>query len=164
LIGAVREGAGDRALELLRNGADPNLPAGVNGWTPVMHAIHKGQSKMVELLLDHGADPSLRAGRTTPLLMAAGYGYTDMVETLLKKGADPRAKTDSGANALDLAVGGVPDIDRVTVGHCQTETVKLLLKAAPDLRLSDNTSGKLAKAAATAGRCGEVLALLDERR
>jgi hypothetical protein len=160
LIGAVREGRGEAALELIRSGADPNLPGGVNGWTPVMHAIHKGQTEMVRLLLQHGAQPNLRAGRTTPLIMAAGYGYEEMVRILLEHGADPRLRADDGSSALDVAVGGVPDIDRVTVGKCQTATVRELLHAAPEMRLSTNAYGNAARVAAKLGGCSEVLQLV----
>jgi hypothetical protein len=155
LIGAVRSGDGDRALALIRSGADPNLPGGVNGCTPLMHAIHKGQGEMVKLLLKNGADPNLRAGGTTALLMAAGYGYHDMVETLLRAGADPHATTANGENALDYAAGGMADIDRMTVGQCQTETVRAILRAAPDLRVSAGS-----RTVAKLGRCEEVLQLL----
>jgi len=43
------------------------------------------------------------------------------VRLLLAKGADPYAETPDGDNALAAAVGGVPDIDKFTVGKCQTE-------------------------------------------
>jgi hypothetical protein len=155
LIGAVRAGEGERALSLLRSGADPNLPGGVNGWTPLMHAIHKGQGPMVKLLLENGADPDLRAGRTTALMMAAGYGYTDMVEMLLRHGADPRT-TVGGENALDFAVGGMTDIDRFTTGHCQTETVRAILRAAPDLRVSAGP-----RTVAALGRCDDILQMVE---
>lgn len=161
LINAVRKGWGESALELIRSGADPNLPGGVNGWTPIMHAIHKGQTEMVRLLLQHGADPNLRAGGTTPLIMAAGYGYEEKVRILLQYGADVKMRTDYGASALDVAVSGTPDIDRMTVGTCQTGTVRELLGAAPDMRLSGNVFGTAAGIAATVTGCREVLEMLD---
>jgi hypothetical protein len=47
---------------------------------------------------------------------AAGYGYSDMVE-VLSKGADPAVQMNDGLAALDLAITGLSDIDRFTVGQ-----------------------------------------------
>ena len=113
LIGAAREGDTARMAELLASGADPNGRGGVNHWTPLMHAIHKNQAGSVRVLLGAGADLNARAGNQTALVMAAGYGYADIVKLLLDRGATPTAE------ALDAAVGGVPDIDRFTVGRCR---------------------------------------------
>lgn len=33
-----------------------------SGWTPLMHACFHGQDKIVDFLLDKGADPNLHAG------------------------------------------------------------------------------------------------------
>jgi ankyrin repeat protein len=89
----------------------------------------------VAALLDAGADPNERAGGgSTALIMAAGYGATDIVRLLLAHGADPRIKDRNGDSALAVAISGVGDIDKFTLGHCQAATVKALLDAAPDLR------------------------------
>lgn len=102
---------------------------------------------MVELL-KAGADPNQRAdGGSTALIMAAGYGNVEMVRLLLDHGADPRMVDLNGDSALTVAVSGVPDIDKFTLGSCQSETVKTLLNAAPDLRVSRNLWGRLARLA-----------------
>jgi len=44
-------------------------------------------------------------------------------------------RTSGGDNALTMAVGGVPDIDKFTVASARPETVSALLKKAPDLRM-----------------------------
>ena len=152
LMTAARQGRIADIQTLISQGADPNARAGVNGWTPILHAIHKHQKESLVALLDGGADNSVSA-----LMMAAGYGYTDMVKTLLDRGADPSQKSCGGSTALDVAVSGVPDIDRFTVGDCQTATVKVLLERAPNLRLSDSFHGRVAGWLA----CAEVRALLD---
>ena len=41
LIAAAREGHTADIQRMIREGADPNESAGVNNWTPLMHAIHK---------------------------------------------------------------------------------------------------------------------------
>src|SRR4026208_1906116 len=149
LVGAARSGNTQAIAALLAKGADPNQPWGVNGWTPLMHAIHKSRKGSVDALSAGGADVNARSGKgMTALIMAAGYGYRDIVQLLLEKGADAYAETSDGDNALTAAVGGVPDIDKFTVGKCQTETVKALLAKAPDLKLKDNFYGRAARMAA----------------
>src|SRR5690349_8113739 len=123
LVSAAREGRADLIPELVKNGADPNRRCGVNHWTPLMHAIHKHQLGSVRALLDAGADINGRsAGGETPLMMAAGYGYTELVNLLLDRGANAQLQLADGANALSLAILGVPDIDRFTVADCQLST------------------------------------------
>lgn len=135
LIDAAREGRVDLISSLVKQGADPNQRAGVNGWPPLMHAIHKNQKGSVVALLDAGADVNARGdGGLTALMMAAGYGYTDIVNILLDRGADPHAQLPNGENALTLAVFGLADIDRFTVPDCQVSMVKALLQKAPDIR------------------------------
>jgi ankyrin repeat protein len=135
LVWAARSGQ-PRAIDyLVTRGGDANARAGVNGWTVLMHAIHKNQPEAVRALLRDGARVNdTGSGGYTGLMMAAGYGYTQIVRILLEHGADPQLLTPSGENALDLAVEGVTDIDRFTFGTCQVETVRLLQQTVPDLR------------------------------
>ena len=51
LISAARDGNVELIRTLIKQGADPNERAGVNGWTPLMHAIHKDQKAAVVALL-----------------------------------------------------------------------------------------------------------------
>jgi len=155
LIWASRDGDTARLKELIKAGADVDARGGVNDWTPIMHAVHKNQAAALKILLRAGADVNAVAGNQTALIMAAGYGQADLVRMLLDYGADPRAF--NGA-ALDAAVSGTTDIDRFTVGHCQSQTVKALLERDPSLRL---TGGSWATRAARLGGCKEVLALLN---
>ena len=160
LIGAARSGDAQAVKTLLAQGADPNQRWGVNHWTPLMHAIHKDQRASVEALVAGGADLNARCGDgMTALMMAAGYGYADIVQVLLDHGADPHAETNDGDNALAMAVGGLPDIDKFTVGKCQTATVAALLKKAPDLKLNDSAYGRAARFAARVAGCTDVLSL-----
>ena len=141
LIAAARAGETAAIDRLIQAGADPNAKGGVNGWTALMHAVHKNRGDSVVALLNGGADPNRRGdGGSTPLLMAAGYGYFDIVGILLDYGADAHATLANGDTALDLAIGGVADIDRFTLGNCQADTVKLLRARAPELRPRDGES------------------------
>jgi hypothetical protein len=162
IIGAARDGDTTRLGKLLHDGADPDVIAGVNNWTPLMHAIHKNQAGSVRVLLHNGAHVDARGGRgMTALIMAAGYGYDGIVRMLLDAGADPYAVTDKGLTALGAAVGAVSDIDRFTVGRCQTETVRVLLAHTPDLAARD-TDVRRALATARLGGCAEVVRLVGK--
>ena len=153
LIRAARGGDIAEIRRLVESGDDPNVIGGVNGWPALMHAIHKNQLASAGALLDAGADPDARArDGQTALMMAAGYGNTAMVRLLLDRGADPRLETSRGLSALTLAVSGVADIDRFTLGKCQCETVKILLDRDPDLKLRDNIWNHLALHAAKFAR------------
>ena len=135
LISAVRNGQPAAIEVLVKAGADPNITAGVNGWTVLMHAVHKNEPESVRALIKAGADINARVGKgMTALIMAAGYGYTDIVRMLLDAGAEGHAAVRDGSNALDFALNGVADIDRFTWGTCQAETVKLLRRRVPDLK------------------------------
>jgi hypothetical protein len=162
LILAARAGHVTVIQILIRAGADPNQRGGVNGWTALMHAVHKNQEGAATALLEGGADPNAYTGhRETALMMAAGYGRAGMVRILLAHGADPRLRDVHGASALDNAVSGTLDIDSITAGSCQTDTVRVLLDAAPDMAL--HVYG-WPRTIARIGGCREVLDLLAEKR
>lgn len=165
IIGAARDGDVARLESLLHEGADPNVHAGVNDWTPLMHAVYKNQPASVRTLLANGARVNETNGEgTTALIMAAGYGYSGTVEDLLKAGADPTLRANNGRTALSAAVGGVGDIDRFTVGKCQTDTVRVLLAAMPDRHRADEPAMAGAESAARLGGCSEVARLVAKVR
>ena len=86
----------------------------VEGYTPLHLAVFLKRYRIVELLLEAGADIESRIvmeGRT-PLMEAACNGDVEMVRLLLRRGADAQAVTDSkwcleviyqGKTALDYA-------------------------------------------------------------
>lgn len=158
LAAAARRGDVPEIDRLIAAGADPHQGSGVNGWTPLLHALHKGQEAAALRLMRESRAPSAELDEA--LFMASGYAQTAMVEALLTAGADPHATFD-GSSALVNGVGGAFDIDYSFSG-CgpHTDTVRALLAAAPDLRLS-GAAGGTARRAAEDRRCTEMLALLD---
>ena len=62
LHAALAGPAPELARSLLAAGADVNL-AQQDGVTPLHEAAHNGRADLVQLLLDHGADPSARDGK-----------------------------------------------------------------------------------------------------
>jgi Ankyrin repeats (3 copies) len=161
VIDAARAGDVQQLEKLLSAGANPNRRAGVNDWTPLMHAIHKGQLESVRVLLKHGADVNAAMDNgSTALIEAAGYGYADSVRLLLDAGAKPDVRDRDGYTALNAAIGGVPDHDRFTIGHCQTDTVRVLLERAPQLRLRDTFADNTAMRVAKFVGCSDVVQLV----
>lgn len=161
LASAARNGRTEAIELLLARGADPHRGSGVNGWTPLLHALHKNQLEAARRLITTCAAPS--AELDDALFMAAGYAQTEAVAELLKRGANPRKDFGDGANALSNAVAGAFDIDYSYSGcEAHTETAKALLEA-PGLRL-EGDAGAAARRSAERRGCTALLALLDQPR
>lgn len=176
LMSAARAGSVEVVNALLDAKADPNLrDCAVNGWTALIHAIHKNRNETARALVERGADVNARAGGCaerqikqgmTPLMYAAMYDNAEMVKFLLARGADPRA-TNGDDNALSYAVAGgslgrLADIDRAATHPCPVETVRSLLEAAPDARLNDGILDRVVLYVAQR-KCPKMARLLEER-
>lgn len=173
LVFAARGGDAETVNALLDAKADPNARDCQRGWTPLIHAIHKHQLATARALVERGAHVNARAGDCeqelveegmTPLMYAAMYDNPEIVKLLLERGADPHAE-DDGANALTHAVGGasfgkLKDIDRAASRPCPTETVRLLLAKAPDLRVRRSVFDR-ATSAILKTKCPSVERLLN---
>ena len=142
--------------------ADPNAVDARNGWTPLLHAIHKRRVDAVRLLLERGANPNQRVNMATPLLMAASDPEPAIVQLLLDHGADPKLKGTGGSTALSEAVSGgaLSDIDHPLFGGCHPATVRALKQHDATLDLPDTIAGWNALWWARFHGCAEVLSLV----
>ena len=91
--------SGDEAAMtlLLEHGADPDLfkqlhDDEVGLQPPLWIAIDKGNTKALEVLLRHKANPNLEFGNLTPLMLSVQEDHLDCAEMLLHFGADINAK------------------------------------------------------------------------
>lgn len=135
IASAARKGDVEAIASLAKSGQSPDEPSGVNGWTPLMHAIHTDKPQSVEALLKAGADVNRTCCRgLSPLILASGNGQQEIVRLLLKHGADAFHKGDDGRTALDVAIMGLSHMEGAPMGSCHPGAAKELLEAVPRLR------------------------------
>jgi hypothetical protein len=135
---AIQNNDGNAVLNFIKRGADVNAtqklgrpkdfwhsvrqmlfpgrstPSG--GHTALMLAVQAGDTSIVAMLLDMGANPN--AGREdglTALMWAAAIGAQDMVELLVRRGASVRQQDNDGWMAADWAAHyGNPEVTQDT--------------------------------------------------
>lgn len=135
LANAARHGDIATIDRLVSAGANINEPSGVNGWPPVVHAIHTRQRQAVLKLLERGASLEGSAGRDG-LFMASGYGDAETVSILLSHGVSLPQDAPSAASLIAVAIGGAWDIDYSWSGCDRHAAVaKLLVAKDPDLKV-----------------------------
>jgi hypothetical protein len=125
------DGAGRRAaLCALLNAVDSR------GWAPLHHAVHRGHTEMVELLLRHGADVDqlIVNAQQTPItlaIMQGGDRFIDVVRALIKR----HARLDTFESAA-ASINGSAEIKGAIHVACATgslEVVSLLLENGVDI-------------------------------
>lgn len=116
----------DQGLALaLAHGANPNF---LTSWefTPFEHSIRRDNGlMMIEMLLDHGADPHLKnnCDRRNAFEMAAYHGRGDILDTLERRGFALEFKGPD--RSLDLLIA--------TCARGQLDQARLLVAANPQI-------------------------------
>ena len=97
LFQAAQRGDVKKMEALLEQGADINVRAGSDKWTPLMTASREGRLEAVELLLEEGAEVNLTDTRhkKNAYHWALQYGRWDIARLLLDNGATRELKKPS---------------------------------------------------------------------
>jgi ankyrin repeat protein len=126
LVRAVQNDDEREVRSLLERGADPNarneigedgsfwsqlarvlrpIKRDSTGDTVIFEASQRNSSRVAQLLLQYGADPSARSWQgQTPLHSAAQWDVGDLVGILLQNGANPNLADDKKQTALHRAI------------------------------------------------------------
>ena len=91
----------DRVKFLVSKGADVNK-ADPQGWTPLQSAARQRRDKMINLLVELGAD--VNAGNPTPLVAALMRDHVPSVKALIEHGADKEQPGQDDFKPLPLAI------------------------------------------------------------
>ena len=130
---ACHTGDIDRVRELL--GQDPSLANKVGAHegyylgagSPLSNAAAVGRMDIVQLLLDHGADPNLPEEQYAPkgraLYSAVYHGHYDIAKLLLDRGAFPNPPVESSGDALWISREWRPDprMEQLLLSYGATE-------------------------------------------
>ncbi len=133
-IAAVQIGHYREARRLIRDGADPNMPD-PSGWGAVHFATLGGDWEMLSLLLEHGADPRARTGRSlTALHVAATHAASG------GEACDGRGIRVLVAAGLDVDIRGRRDATplHIAAENGRTEHVLVLAELGADVNARDD--------------------------
>ena len=129
VVAAARLGRVEELTSLLEEGAEiDSSEMDLTGRSPIQLAIENDETGAVEVLIDHGVDPTATLptwDKRTPLHIAATRSNARSTELLLRHGADP--------NLADR-VGRTPLYDAVSLGR--ERTVRVLLESGADPNLA----------------------------
>jgi ankyrin repeat protein len=189
LLVATINGHFDEAKYLVERGADVNLPS-IDNATPLYGVLHVQWSReserpqpsikreqtayldLLSLLLDRGADPNAKLGRTlwytsfgyayesasdigtTPFWKCAAVGDIDGMKLLLSRGADPGIANKDGVTPLLIASGaGTHGNDDISAPPGRLAAVKLLVEELhADVNVTDNGATGPRESQAQAGQ------------
>eukprot|EP00300_Choanocystis_sp_HF-7_P011331 c17415_g1_i3.p1 GENE.c17415_g1_i3~~c17415_g1_i3.p1 ORF type:complete len:162 (+),score=35.76 c17415_g1_i3:32-517(+) len=74
------------------------------GMTPLMNASMLGQTNILKVLIEYGADLNVKGkGGMTALMYAAFQNHVEVVQLLIASGADVTIRSDKNRTALGLA-------------------------------------------------------------
>jgi ankyrin repeat protein len=148
LAGAIDSGSLVAVRRMLDAGADPNTP--YDGATPLVRAIVRSKSYVVQLLCQYGATVDARDDDGwTPLFWAIARGETKIAGLLI----------EHGANIRSLETRHLQSPLHVAAAHGHTPLVVLLMKQGAPLELRDRF-GETALSEAAFGGHAQVVDLM----
>ena len=101
---AARSGRKNMIEWLVDRGAEIDIISKDRGYSPIMDAVWKSSTEIVELLITLGADLNIVSNDgQSALIVATGSSNLKICELLVKNGADPNFKDRMGMSSLDYA-------------------------------------------------------------
>lgn len=102
---AILRGDNREVRQMIENGAPLDHQDEPDGWTPLIYSIYYHNPEAWEMLLAHGAAPSVAdfAGRT-PVMIAAITGNDVLLKRFLDSGVPADAVDYRNKSALDFAI------------------------------------------------------------
>ncbi|KAK9693062.1 hypothetical protein K7432_014080 [Basidiobolus ranarum] len=147
LLLAVKNGDAEIVRLLLSAGVNVNIET-VTGKTPATVTAEHGHLELLKLLIQAGANVNVEdTSYGSPLYHAVENGHLEMVKFLLQEGASVRITTDRGNTPLHVV---------------EDEAIaEVLLKAVPELEVTNNDDSTPLYRAALSGNLKLVKLLLD---
>jgi len=104
LLESADHGDYDSVKLLLESGMSPDMRAGKYGFSPLILAAIRGDTGIVSLLLQRGAEVDTRSNDGRTALMAAAWnGHQSIVQSLLAAGSSPDIANQDGWTAMHYA-------------------------------------------------------------
>ncbi len=177
---AVWNGNHLKVFSALSSGADANS-RGINGDPLLVVAAYRGHLRIVQALLDHGADPGASTVNGPALAAAIRSGHTRVALTLLRSSASPTwqdahlAALCGRARLLKAFLGGGTDVNQLEgIGGTaavtltmsaafagETNTIRVLVECGADVNLSNENGWTALLSAASCGHMDIVKLLLS---
>jgi ankyrin repeat protein len=124
----ARNGSVEEAMEVLKTNSEAFNVKNSEGFSPLILACYRGNTEVVELLIENGSDVNDSSSMGTALMAAAVKGNLEIVQMLLDKKASVNVADANGTTALIYAA--------MFKKH---EVVALLIRAKANFDFKDNT-------------------------
>lgn len=130
---AIRAGDLGSAREALARGAPiDGAPGDETHWRPLILAIDREQAQLVQLLLEHHANPNRKSRLDEPaLILAVRKGNVEIIRRLLSAGSNPADRSKSGYTPL---------MEAARLGLARVVDYLLAAGADPGATLDDESS------------------------
>jgi len=133
---AKKQGGGIDFRELftliLNGNVDVNFQNN-QGETALFNAVQLGKKRIVELLLEHNADPNI--GKLSPLIQSCISGYLEISKLLIDYGADVNYEYDDTMFPLTPLTA--------SIANNRIENVKLLIEKGANINIVDKEENNL---------------------